>query len=250
MNPMSEPRPLLPDRDNRLTVDEVRLLWSFVHGDIMDGPTRERLRRSFGLCRRHAWGHAVVEIELWQSGAGRRGGHQPFDVTVLLEDLMDHAASVMATTHQHRLLRALRGEGECMICRDLTGGEAPGLGYAGSDSVALTDEANSMTFTTRWLQETRHCWAALVCPACAVDAGQDVQSGGVICRRHLLGSDQVDSSVIHDVREALEVLPDRLHRMSTSMTESGPASTPDEDASWVVALGWLSGWDLPLAVAE
>lgn len=65
MNPSAPVARLpLPDEEHPLAVEEVRLLWSFVHGDIMDGSTRSALRRSWGLCARHSWGHAIVEIEL------------------------------------------------------------------------------------------------------------------------------------------------------------------------------------------
>ena len=55
---------LLPMSRVRLTAEEVRPLWSFVHGDIMDPGIRVQLRRSLGLCPRHTWAYAVVEIEL------------------------------------------------------------------------------------------------------------------------------------------------------------------------------------------
>ncbi|QCB98989.1 hypothetical protein E5206_11600 [Arthrobacter sp. PAMC25564] len=41
----------------------------------MDGSMRRLLRASLGLCPRHTWAHAVVEIELWKAGAGARGAH-------------------------------------------------------------------------------------------------------------------------------------------------------------------------------
>jgi hypothetical protein len=83
---------LVPAGSLELSVEEVRQLWSFIHGDIMDGSARRLLGVSLGLCPRHAWAYAVVEVELWQAGAGARGGHQPFDVTVLYDDLLDHVA--------------------------------------------------------------------------------------------------------------------------------------------------------------
>ncbi len=66
-----------------LTLVEVVELWSFVHGDIMTGGICRLLRAHLGLCPWHTWGYAATEIELWQTGAGPRGGHQPFDVCVL-----------------------------------------------------------------------------------------------------------------------------------------------------------------------
>jgi hypothetical protein len=44
---------LLPGGPLVLTVEEVRQLWSFVHGDIMEPGVRVQLRESLGLCPRH-----------------------------------------------------------------------------------------------------------------------------------------------------------------------------------------------------
>jgi hypothetical protein len=37
--------PLLPDADHNLTDEEVQLLWSFIHGDIMNEPVGRRSAR-------------------------------------------------------------------------------------------------------------------------------------------------------------------------------------------------------------
>ena len=70
--PVPEPWGQLPAAPLLLTTEEVRLLWSFVHGDIMSAPMRAWLRASLGFCPRHTWAYAVVEIELWESGIGGR----------------------------------------------------------------------------------------------------------------------------------------------------------------------------------
>ncbi len=92
--------PLDLDAGHDLSTEEIRLLWSFIHGDIMDSQTRGRLRDYWGLCDRHTWGYAVTEIELWESGAGTRGGHQPFDVSILYADLLDTMIQRLHRTEQ------------------------------------------------------------------------------------------------------------------------------------------------------
>lgn len=59
---------LLPVGPLEPSAKEVRQLWSFIDGDIMDGSMRRLLPASLGLCPRHTWAHAVVEVELWQAG--------------------------------------------------------------------------------------------------------------------------------------------------------------------------------------
>lgn len=122
-------RVLLPPGPLILDVEEVRQLWSFVHGDIMDPGIRVALRESLGLCPRHAWGYALVEIELWQTGGGVRAGHQPFDVGVLYEDLLGYVAAGLSRPrtllhpHPESILRPRR---PCYLCAQLVPAEAAG----------------------------------------------------------------------------------------------------------------------------
>lgn len=243
--------PLLPGLEHELTVPEVRLLWSFVHGDIMSEEVRRALRRSWGPCDRHAWGHAVVEIELWQAGAGRRAGHQPFDVSILYADLCAAMASALRSARTaHARVRVLLGDGTCPICRDLAGPDLPGLaiGYAGSDSGRLTSEANVMRFTANWLKETAPEWLRRACPDCAVEAGRD-PAPGQQCRRHLAGAGSRDADEPAEISGRLDGLASLLERLVQSMTDRGEPSTPEADAAWVEALGWFHGWRLPFALA-
>ena len=167
--------PLAPDADHNLTTEEVRLLWSFIHGDIMNEPTRVRLRKHWGLCGRHAWGSAVAEIELWQSGAGHRGGHQPFDAAVLYDDLLGTMvqALVNSRTRMRRSKRkVLAGKGDCIICDDVRAPALPGMAltHGGFTESVLADEANALTHTREWLVASAPVWASVVCPACAAAA--------------------------------------------------------------------------------
>lgn len=242
--------PLLPGVEHELTVPEVRLLWSFVHGDIMNEEVRRALRRSWGPCSRHAWGHAVVEIELWEAGAGRRGGHQPFDVSILYEDLCAAMASALRAAHTgHARVRVLRGDGTCPICRDLAGPGLPGLaiGYAGSDSDRLTAEADVMGFTAGWVRETAPVWLNRACPDCAVEAGRD-RTQGQQCRLHLATAGGGEADEAAAVIARLGSLAILLDELVQSMTDRGAPSTAAADAAWVEALGWFHGWRLPFAL--
>lgn len=223
-----------------LTVDEIGAPWAFLHGDIMEPGIRARLREHWGLCPRHAWGHAVVEIELWEAGAGARHGHQPFDVGVLHDALLSQMAG--ALTGRHRTYtRVLRREGGCYVCQQLGGGVEP-VGYAGFDSTALAAEANRMTYTRRWLAETKPVWEPVACPTCAGT------STGRLCRTHLLEAG-IDAASAAGTSSYLAGLDRRLRLLVDSMTQNGTPSTPDADASWVEAVAWFAGWSFPLALS-
>lgn len=228
-----------------LSEQEVGALWAFLHGDIMIGGVRERIREHWGLCPRHAWGHAVVEIELWEQGAGARQGHQPFDVGVLYQDLLDAMIRRLGSSPRSPR-RTLRGRGRCYLCQQL---DAPPevlarqIGYAGFGSGPLTEETNRLAYTRQWLKETAGQWQPQLCPRCLPG------STGQICRLHLLAGDGPDEATViaatdhlHDVRARLGVLID-------SMTEHGRPSTPAADASWIQALGWFHSWSFPIDLA-
>lgn len=248
-----------------LTAAEVGQLWSFIHGDVMEPVIRQHLRAALGLCARHTWGYAVVEIELWLIGAGRRGGHQPFDVCVLYEDLLGEAIARLTGRHlpwRTTVDRFLVSRAPCWVC-DLLQPAAPGApsgasGYAGSDTASLTAEANRMVFTTRWCRETQPVWRGLVCSACQEEhlgaegaENQPVSRQPAVsqpCRQHLLQAGDVGPAAAAATAERLRDIRRRILALLESMTAGGTAATQEDDSSWVEALGWFAGWRLPLAL--
>jgi hypothetical protein len=268
--------PLAPDTAHNLTTEEVRLLWSFIHGDIMNEPTRVRLRKRWGLCGRHAWGSAVAEIELWQSGAGARGGHQPFDAAVLYDDLLGTMCQALVNSRKRTRRKVLKGKGDCIICDDVRAPALPGMAltHGGFTESVLADEANSLEHTREWMVASAPVWRATVCPECAGAAGWGASatatatatatasaddsasaasaagavSPAALCRIHLVENGQVDDAVTTAVLAQLLPLRVRVRALADSMTQRGAASTAEVDASWVQAMGWFHGWDFPLAV--
>ena len=237
-----------------LEEEEVRQLWSFVHGDIMAPALRGVLREALGLCPRHTWGYAAVEIELWQTGAGARGGHQPFDVSVLYEELLDHVADGLdrpATLLRPRPERILIPRGPCRICTEMAGPEYAGhrIGYAGSDTAALTREANALQHTRAWCRETAPIWRERACPECDPSAPATADPTA-LCRTHLAAGAPLDQAVRHAVAARLREIRYRLLGLTESMTVGGAPAGPEEDSSWVEALGFFAGWGPPLWLAE
>lgn len=244
-------RPLARDPDSALSSEEVRVLWDFVHGDIMSGPTRARLREYWGMCARHAWAYAVVEIELWEAGAGARGGHQPFDLTILYTDLLHTMVDRLRSARRHRRAAVLEQHGGCVICADVRGGAPPGIlvTHAGLDLAQLTVEANRMRFTEEWLLETQPQWAGVVCPDCAAAVG--VSTAGLSrCRAHLLAAGTFTDEGWEQARTMLAELVVQVQALTDSMTQSGIAATDEVNASWVKAVSWFIGWDFPLTLTR
>lgn len=229
---------------------EVGALWSFVHGDIMVGGIREQLRASLGLCPRHTWGYAAVEIELWQTGAGSRGGHQPFDVGVLYGDLLEDATAAIrhSTGRSDRHFRSvLTPQGECRICLDTRPGSMkPFTGFAGSNSDELAAEANELRFTREWCTQTRPMWSDRVCPDCAGESGDDLH----LCRQHLAERGSPGASSTGAIAQRLDTVRGHLRRLVDSMTQNGEPATGDDDASWIETLAWFAGWSVPLRLTQ
>ncbi|MCB5292420.1 hypothetical protein [Arthrobacter sp. SO3] len=245
---------LVPIGPLELSPEEVRQLWSFIHGDIMDGSMRRLLRASLGLCPRHTWAYAVVEIELWQAGAGVRGGHQPFDVTVLYEDLLEHVAaglnqkSTLLHRHPDDVLLPV---GPCRICEEMASPDLPGLrmGYANSNTEALTVEANGLAHTAVWCRETLPLWRDRVCTGCDPDAPEGDGDPVLFCRFHLARSRPLPEELRHAVALRLREIRGRMRHLTESMTDSGAPVGGAENASWIEAVGFFAGWGLPLYLA-
>jgi hypothetical protein len=258
-------RPETPERDKltgalvplgplELSVEEVRQLWSFIHGDIMDGSMRRLLRASLGLCPRHTWAYAVVEVELWQAGAGARGGHQPFDVTILYEDLLEHVADGLdrKSSLLHRNPEeVLLPVGPCRICADMASPDLPGLrmGYANSNTETLTLEANALVHTTTWSLETVALWRDRVCPDCDPGTPEGAGDPVFLCCFHLAARRPLPEQLRHAVAARLREIRGRMRHLTESMTDYGAPVGAIENTSWIEAIGFFAGWGLPLYLA-
>jgi hypothetical protein len=240
-------RQLGEDETHNLTHEEVRILWSFVHGDIMNPGVRAQLYGYWGLCERHSWAYAVVEIELWESGGGARGGHQPFDVSVLYADLLARMRAEITRAHRrHGQLRAITRSGVCVVCADIASEEPAEMAvtHAGMDLEKLTAEANRMEHTKSWLDETMRVWGPRVCPSCRRESVPEGE--GQLCRMHLeriLEQRAIDGAALTAYLEELER---SVRQLTDSMTQDGKLSSPEADASWVGALAWFNNWTFPL----
>jgi hypothetical protein len=208
------------------TPAEVKQLWWFLDGAIMNVETRHHLWRSWGLCPRHAWGYAVSEVEL-------RGG-LPFSTAILYEDLTRRAAELAGRRllPWARVRSQLESHDSCFTC-DFVAGRAGGQ--------LETDEARWEETAARMNQRRRtvplvgassDLWCSHACRLCL---GGD----GPVCRRHLLEGVAPPGAL----DDELENLAARLRTFVRSLTVRGAVAGAREQTSWIEALGWFGGWD-------
>lgn len=218
---------------------------------------RTQLREYWGLCPRHAWGHAFVDIELWEQGTATRAGHLPFDAEVLHEQLLvDAIGAFTRSMSRRRLLRALARKGRCRVCVGLSGGDLDRMGYAGQASGKLTLIVDQLRFTRELICASRRTWSLGMCPSCAVQDGADTYALAVsrplMCRPHtseLLAADGLYASTQERIARQLKEVLIRLRRHIETGSWADPTAEADPAAAWVEALGWTAGWDPVLAMA-
>jgi hypothetical protein len=205
------------------TLPEVRQLWWFLDGAIMILDVRKHLRNSWGFCPRHTWLYGAVEIQL-------RGG-DPFSTSILWEDLTRRAAQAVRnrTLPWNLSLSRLKAGETCYTCDHLALGDR-------EDSIfqEYHQRARRLDRARRRFEESREHWTARSCPLCL---GGD----GLICRQHLL----LGAEPTHRLADQLWQLADRLDALRASLTWHGKPVGPQEQASWIEALGWFAGWDYP-----
>jgi hypothetical protein len=214
------------------TLAEVRQLWDFLDGAIMDPSSRARLRRGWGFCGRHAWAYAMTEIEL-------RGG-VPFSTSILYQDLTHRAAQAVGRSGLlpwGMALGRLRSRQVCPTCDYLSTAQA-------REDPATEERwrrVGGLRRTRPLIRRSRGIWLASACPRCA-------DGGGLPCRPHLL---QGVSPPEPRARLAAYLwdLSRRLRAYVRSSGAGGAAPAPDEESAWVEALGWFAGWEPAEALA-
>ena len=165
-------------------------------------------------------------------------------MSVLYEDLLEHVAGELTKPghglHRDRV-RVPAPQNRCRICMETKHDQrSPGmrLGYGGSNSQNLTEEAKNLIFTTRWCHETAPLWTAGSCPRCpqpeGPDApggalgGQDIDAAAMVCRNHLGASGLLSRDAAEHTAAGLMGVRRQLLRLTRSMTDRGdPALRPE-----------------------
>jgi hypothetical protein len=204
-----------------LSATEVRQLWWLLDGAIMHADTRVALRRSWGLCPRHAWGMAAVECEL-------RGGIL-LATSVLYADLIAGAAALLGGDRT----RHLEPQGACPTCAQSSAEH--------EEPREWRERAERVNRQRRFLPLVRASWEDARPRSC----GPCVDGSGPTCRLHLLGG----TDVVGDLAKCLARLAVRMQAYEKSLSAGGRPVDRRGRAAWLETLGWFAGWEVPAALA-
>jgi len=219
-----------------LSPGEIHFLWWFIQGSIMFPSTRERLRKAWGFCGRHAWGALLVEASF------RHGYmHGP---AILYEDIMEKALLALAGKSwlkRWQTRMALRPKGPCLMCE---------MNY-GPDSRAtarpeIIQKGQDPTEIKKFCQRTKKYWEQMVCGQCA-------ESNSLArCREHLLTeADRLSAAEFKEHQNFIRQIYEHICLYSRSFRwEFRGTESPEDEAALISAVGWCSGWQPLLAILE
>jgi len=212
-----------------LSDGEIHYLWHFMQGSIMAPDVRNRLRRAWGLCQRHAWGWLTMECSARESYL-----HGP---AILYEDLVERAQTIFLRGGGPTVLRrSLSDRGLCLMCGMDYGPQS--IGYPNRKALK---QGRSLVNLQSFSVETRPYWRQYVCGLCL---GR--QDQGTLCRPHLLSALTHGRSADADVaaqRRLIEYLAEQLAAYAQSFRwEWHDTETTENKAALITAIGWCSGW--------
>jgi hypothetical protein len=159
----------------------------------MSSHTRERLKKAWGLCDRHAWGHIQIDASF------RRGWmHGP---AVLYLDLMEQAeAALHFRKPLYRLRAAIRDKGPCLMCETGFGPKS-----TGKAQVEIIRRGRDLSALQKFARDTKPYWERAVCGRCA--GNESAQR----CRAHLIEDLSSRSKV--DLSRHFGLMEDLLHHI-------------------------------------
>lgn len=208
-----------------LTTVEMKQLWWFLDGAIMNPYTRHRLWAAWGFCPRHTWAHLSSECELRLLPRG---------TLILYEDLLGRAVDSLGS--RRRWAAQLRATDSCLTCDYLAAGDPQRVERGWLVEAARVNRAYR---SSALLAGCREYWEPHTCPECL---GGD----GVPCRPHLLARAQSGAPLeSHERARTRAALADFRSQVDTVSRAISWPRTPVEAHQWaklVEALGWFAGW--------
>jgi hypothetical protein len=210
------------------TEAEVYYLWSYIQGSIMIPETRQRLRRAWGMCERHAFIAIAVECAHRHTFL-----HGP---TILYHDLMGGAVAAFRVSGPFKTLqiaRRLEDAGPCLMCE---------LGYDANKAVRTSLPGyilagNDLANIRALASETEAYWRPAMCGECAGTGT------GRLCRLHLrerLGQRDVD---VTEQQALVEYISQHITNYHLSFWwDHRDTDTTEDRAALISAIGWCSGW--------
>ncbi len=238
---------LRPERENQLrsilarekfllSPGEIHFLWWFIQGSIMFPNTRERLRRAWGFCERHAWGALLVEA------AFRRGYmHGP---AILYEDIMEKAWAAFSGKiwlRKWQLRQVLKSKDPCLMCVMHYGPTSKGVARP-----EIIQRGQDPAEFKKLCQRTQKYWEGMVCGLCTG------WNSPALCREHLLAeAHRLASASFKIHKEFVGQIYDHICLYSRSFRwEFRGTETAEDEAALISAVGWCSGWKSLLQILE
>lgn len=221
-----------------LSDGEVHYVWWYIQGSIMEPDVRRRLRHSWGMCQRHAWGALVAEAAFRQNYF-----HGP---AILYQDLLERAVLAFGRAGlwpAPRVVRRLRATGPCLMC-DMGLDRTSRAAAAHQDRI---EQGRDLAAIRDFAERTREHWLSGVCGMCAGDEASRLR-----CRAHLLEELRQGTPVDLSMhRSSLTELLERLTGYARSYRwEYRGTETDGERAALLSAVGWCSGWKAGLAIVD
>jgi hypothetical protein len=239
--------PLGTGADSRLSVAEVEVVTCLIEADHSLALHRRLLEALSHLCSRHGWARATVELELMSYGNDGASSHLPLEAGMASAAILEQLSGRLAFASWRQARRLLRPSKSCPVCEEMRGHVM--LGALAPYCQERTRAVNDFTFTRWWLDQTERVWRPLVCAMC-LDPQAGARGSERLCRRHL--GEQVSRAAFdaHETVAYLEGLREQL--LDQTRIYLVCRALPDPDAAAALsfaALGWLYGWDLPVAMA-
>jgi len=226
----------LPDEVSQIQLSdgEIHYLYWFIQGSIMVPDIRQRLRRAWGFCERHAWGYILVEAAFYR---GFMHG-----ASLLYEDLLSPALSVFnirGPLKNWRLVRNLIPKGPCPMCEMGFGPHSKGIVRP-----ELIERGRDVTELVALAQRTETYWVKTICGRC-IGNGSDHRY-----RRHLI--EDISNGSIEQLSNHKALIDYiyyhiRLYHRSFRLEFQG-SQTEEDMAALIGAVGWCSGWKTFLSI--
>lgn len=227
-------QPFREESEFGLSDGEIHYLYWFIQGSIMSPDVRQRLRRAWGFCERHAWGYVLVEAAFCR---GYMHG-----ASLLYEDLLTPALSISrmrGPLQNWRLVKDLRNRGPCPMCKMGFGPHSKGIA-----SPELVKRGRDITELGKLADSTETYWQKTICGRCAKNGSAQR------CRRHLIedaSKGLVDTFFTHST--LVEYIFCHLSRYHRSFRlEFQGTQTAEDVAALISAVGWCSGWRAFLSI--
>ncbi|MFC4242928.1 hypothetical protein ACFOYW_06060 [Gryllotalpicola reticulitermitis] len=230
----------------QLTAAEIEVVTCLIAADRALA-TRHRLIDDLGdLCERHGWARIIVELELMVYGQDGALSHLPLEAGMTSAAVIERLGSKLAFSSKRRARRVLLPGRPCPVCSELRSNII--LCVLAPHCYERARIANEFTLTRWWLDQTERNWRAHVCPICAKEdaAGHEQY----LCRRHLAARLRQADCERRSIVGYLEGMREELVELTRTYLLCRTVADPDAAASTsFAALGWLHGWDFPLALA-